>query len=161
MKHLKPYNESIRDKMTGKELSEEDKYAYEQFDKIKFIDDKFSSIKKINNVYYSISYLHSILITYCDPKTYKGNEEIGYQQYHIVKIKKDWTIYTNTSGTNRDYKNENYIINTDNFNTILKKVIEECHKDIGSHIDIIKEEIKEKKSILSRLKYIKNLRETL
>jgi len=161
MKNFKQYNESLTDQMTPKNLSDDDKYVYEQYDKLKIVDNKLTPLKKVNNVYYTLSHYFSLLVTYCDPKTYKGDEEIGYQQDHIVKIKKGWTLYTRINNKNRDYNNKDYIINTDNFDVIHKKIIEECHKGIESHIDDVKQEIKEKEALLNRLEDIKKLKETL
>jgi len=161
MKHLKPYNESLRDKMTPKDLSPDDKYAHENFDKIKSISGESTQMKKINNVYYLLSHSHGFLVTYCDPKTYKGDEEIGYQQDHIVKIKKGWTLYINIHGINRNYDNKYYITNSDNLNDILKKVIERCYSDVDA---LIKEKEKKKEELesdINHLKEIKKLKETL
>ena len=160
MKHLKTY-ESLRDKMTPKVLSVEDKYAAIHFDKLYEIWDKFTPMKKVKNVYYTISHYGGLLITYCDPKTYKGNEEIGYEKDHIVKINKGWTIYTNTSGQNRDYNNEEYITNTDDFNVILKSVINDRYPNNKDIIADIKKEIKKKEDDLDFLNHIEKLRETL
>lgn len=126
------YNETLRDKMTPKIFSKEDKEIIDKFEELGKIVVDFTDVKKMGDFYYSHLPKHGITITYIHPNYHETDMKLGDWVTY-----KNWTIYTNTQLSNNDTRMED-IINTDDFDVIIKSLIDIIYKDSSFNEYIIK-----------------------
>jgi hypothetical protein len=144
--------------MKGKDLSENEKNIYDHFEELKRVDGFFTPLQKMGNFYYSHQYRKSISVTYVDPKDHKEGMEINGN-----KIYDGWSLYTKTNFSKSEFEINENIMNSDDFNTILKLVVDICYENVNfdEEIEGAKEEIELIEERIEKLEYVKNLQNTL